>query len=65
MTDDEMLALNELTGRVHKYEGPGLGRPLSCGCEGFAEAVDAGALTVIRARHLERGIWEPADCLRE
>lgn len=70
----EILALNELTGKVHKYNGTCLGgvgsedndMPIgidSCGCDGFEEAAKNDSLTVIKRRHLENGIWQPADCL--
>lgn len=77
MTDaDEMLALNELTGLVHTYEGTGLGGVgvdendmgiglLSCGCDGFEEAAKNDTLTMIRRKHLERGIWQAAPCLSD
>jgi len=71
---EEMLALNEVTGLVHNYEGTipgGLGAeehdvPIGiapCGCELFEEAVANDNLKVINRKHLEAGIWEPADCM--
>lgn len=78
MSDDaeEMLALNELTGLVHDYKGTqigGLGADktdkgigiISCGCDGFEEAVENDTLTMIRRKHLERGIWQAAPCLQD
>jgi len=66
---DKMLALNELTGRVHDYTGPGLQGPLKCGCDGkdlelFREGIEHDTLTMINPKHLEAGVWEPAPCLQ-
>lgn len=78
MTDkNDIMALNELTGIVHEYNGTRVGGVGSasmgsgigfvpCGCEDgswFEEAVERDTLTVIRRKHLERGIWEPAECV--
>ena len=77
MNDPEkMLALNDVTGIVHDYKGTspgGLGSEdndmpvgiIPCGCDEFEEAVENNTLTMIRRRHLERGIWEPAECLTD
>ena len=74
MSDDDFLALNQLTGRVHKYGGAqpgGIGADenglgigvVPCGCDGFEEGVLNDTIMAIQPKHLERGIWEPADCL--
>lgn len=66
---DEILALNELTGLVHKYKGTelkpdGIGL-ITCDCEDFEDAAEHSSLTAINREHLERGIWKPAPCLQD
>lgn len=61
--DRDPLMLDELTGLVHAYEGASFTGPIPCGCEHVNESVEADSLTLIYREHLERGIWEPADCL--
>ena len=56
--------LDELTGKVHEYNGVGLGEPLTCNCDLVKESSEANKLTAIDERHLEEGIWEEADCLK-
>lgn len=74
MSDTDFLALNQLTGRVHKYGGTKLGGIgadengigigiVPCGCDGFKEAVENDTIIAIQPKHLERGIWKPAECL--
>lgn len=73
---EEMMALNQITGRVHKYNGTMLGGInkedhdhnigiIPCGCEEFEEAIKTDNLIMIERKHLERGIWEPAECVNE
>ena len=65
MKPNKPLMLNELTGKVHAYTGSGIEGPLSCGCELADEARQVNKLTLIHAKHLENGIWEEAECLKE
>lgn len=80
MTDNnEMLALDRVTGLVHQYNGTkpgGIGSEdmgfgvgvIPCDCEGdhaelFEEDLVSDNVVVVDERHLEQGIWEPAPCL--
>jgi len=75
---EEMLVLNKLTGLVHNYDGtvpggyggdPGSGGigVAPCGCDGelFEESVMTDHAILIKGKHLEAGVWEPAPCLCE
>lgn len=64
-----MLALNEITGIVHDYDGVRQNRHgniecIPCGCNGYEEAWEEDLLLLIREEHLERGIWERGECLK-
>jgi hypothetical protein len=65
MKSDAMVMLNEFTGIAHKYKGVGLGKPLSCGCDGIEEAMENDMLTILEMKHVEEGIWKKAPCLEE
>lgn len=61
--ENEMLALNELTGVVHDYAGASLSGMIDCGC-GLDEH-DQTNMIAIHREHMERGIWEPAPCIED
>ena len=62
---DEILLLNRLTGRVHRYDGVMPWGPIVCDCDRLEAAYEADEIVVIDRPDLEVSIWEEAPCLSE
>lgn len=64
--EEEIVLLNELTGKVHKCNGHSLRQSFDiCDCESMEIAKIRDKITYLEQIKIEDTIWEKADCLNE